>query len=302
MQEIYRNSPNRVVTLNAPVTPVPGTMVVTAEKNGELLHIFDTVTSPEAGVFTVTLPFFLVQYDREIQVHWNFDYVEGTETYSYEELTGVKVVTPLLSLAEIKAINPDLDDEAATILESTIRYIIQSITGQSFGHFVGTKSFVGNGDKQILLPDRLISFTAVETSNFTYNVNAYHITGGGWYLRQAHNALLGVKEYPSDYALDEGPVITTPYSSYYRGFRQDTRYDITGSWGYVAVPNDVKMAARLLAEDYGCPEVAYRDNFITYIKSADWLMRFSGQTWEYTGNVRADKLLAPYIRLDWAIV
>ena len=301
MQEIYRNSAERTVTLEVPLVAVSGTMDVQVCSDGEVLYDVPTVN---VGVnsYSFDLPFFLVQYDRDLEVNWKFDYIENSTTYHFEDMTPIKVVTPLLSVAEVQSINPSLDEEAATIVESQIRHIIENLTGVSFGYYVGSKSVYGNGRDAIRLPMRLIEISSIESNEAVYNIAAYNIINDGYYLRQYSRSLLTIKEMPPEWSLDAGPVISSPYTSYYRGFRPGAAYIITGRWGFTSVPPEIKLAARLLVSDYACPEVAYRDKMLKQIKSGDWSMSLSSVSWETTGNVRADQLIAGYVLFDWALI
>lgn len=300
MIEIYRNSAERLVSLKVPLTPV-GAVDVSIYADGEFLYEVNTINAITGG-YSFNLPFFLAQYDRDLDIEWKFEYIEDSVTYQYENMTPVRVITPILSIEEVQQISPDLDEEAAKIVESQVRHIITSITNQSFGYYVGKKIILGNGERSIRLPDKLIDFSGIETNEYVYNPYAYTIKSDGWYLAQNTASLLSIKEMPPESSLDNGPVITTPYAAYYSGFKRNLRYIVDGRWGYLAVPPDVKLAARLMVEDYACPEVVYRDKFLESIKSGDWRLQFNSQHWENTGNVRANMLLAPYVLFDWALI
>jgi len=303
MQEIYRNSAERTVSLTVPLTAVGGTVDVQVCYGGETVYDVPLVAvDVETNTYSFDLPFFLVQYDRRLEVNWKFDYTENGETYHFEDMTPVRVVTPLLSLAVIKQISPGMDDEAAKIIEGQIRHIIENITGQSFGYYVGPRAITGQGGKSLKMPMRLISIDGVETLQYVYNVSAYTIISGGWYLMQNSASLMTVKEMPPEWSLDAGPVIQTPYTAYYAGFRPYTKYIVTGRWGYTAVPAEVELAARLLVEEYACPEAAYRDKMLKSIKTGDWQIQMSSVSWETTGHVRADQLLSQFVLFDWVVI
>lgn len=303
MLEIYRNSADREVSLDAPMEPLDGTLEVTVNYDGEELYDVPTVLDdPLSNKLSFILPFFLVQYDRCLEVHWRFDYIENGETYQFEDTTLIHVVTPLLTVAEVKAIVPELDDEAARIVESQIRHIIETITGVNFGYYVGSLQVTGHGESLLRLPRRLIDFTNIESDEYIYNTAAYSLANDGWYLKQNSASLLTIKEMPPEWSLDVGPVIKSPYMGYWLGFKPNAIYNITGRWGFSTVPVDVKLAARLLVEEYACPEVAYRDKMLKSIKTGDWSMQMSSVSWETTGHVRADQLIARYVLFDWALI
>lgn len=99
-----------------------------------------------------------------------------------------------------------------------------------------------------------------------------------------------------------GITIAPGSSGHATPWKNDYPFEITGNWGYKTIPANVKEAAKILVNDYACGEIAYRDRYLESIKAADWRLQFSSRAWEYTGNVRADQLLAEYVLLDWAVI
>lgn len=279
--------------------------------------------------YSVTLTMADTQDEGELDIHWSFmmDGVDVTKDDHFE------VVTPYLSLSEVKKIVGDIDDEQAFDIEAAVRHIINAHTGQSFGYDRNkTITVEGHGEIALRLPRRLVNLTGLGTLTANLDPNAAIIVSDGWYLKKAWANEISTVEsssvYWGDYrdntvfdnniysdpdgdgeppivgplASRPGGVIVAPGTGSATPWKNDYPFTITGDWGYKTVPAPVKEAARLLVNDYACQEIAYRDRYLESIKAADWRLQFSAQAWEYTGNVRADQLLSEFVILDWAVI
>lgn len=300
INQVYVNSPTRIVSLQVPVAPSTGTIDVTIWFQGEEVYTVDTVTESN-GLLFFNLPFFLSQSDKELQVRWVFTYTEGGQTYEYDNTTTVFVITPILPIDEIKSILDDnATDEEAYAVEKAVRYIIQAHTGQSFGKFIGKKSITGSGDSTLRLPSRLIKLNSVNDN--TMWSNTLVIRGGGWYLT---NRAFGLPSLRADYqGIHENPYTSTaPIGMNKHNFVKHVEYYLDGEWGWNNVPPAVQEAAKLLVNDYACGDSMYRDRFLTSMTAADWRIQFHEGAFANTGNVRANQLLAEFVvRRGWVVL
>jgi hypothetical protein len=83
----------------------------------------------------------------------------------------------------------------------------------------------------------------------------------------------------------------------------EAQYNISGQWGWNSVPAAVQEAAALLAHDYACADVLYRDRYLTSMTAADWRIQFNAGAFSDTGNVRANQLLEEYvIKNNWVAI
>jgi len=324
MNTVYVNDTDRSVSLTVPVTPNIGTMDVTVSKNGAVVEVIDTVTA-DGNTYSFDLPFSLCQSDNEYDINWKFSYDENSLTYDYDNTTQVEVVTPILPLATIGSIlGDDLNTpEHTRTAEAAVRTIIQAHTGQKFGYSKNKTIVVeGHAERALRLPERLIALSGLSTLTAQLDIRAAIITSDGWYLKKSWSDSVFDIENDSlywsgaDYNFDNpapgqpgyekpshGPIIDAPRIRVSpTRWRDDYPFSITGDWGYKSVPVDVQEAAKLLINDYACSEIAYRDRYLESIKASDWRLQFSSRAWEYTGNVRADQLLAQYVLLNWAVV
>jgi hypothetical protein len=304
--ELYTNSTDRTITLEVPVIANSGSMDVTIYDGDDLVHTVATVFYTD-GVYSITLPFSLVQNDRNLKVHWKFNYVEDGSTYEFSEYQEVSVVTPILSLAEVKKIIESDDDEEAVTIEKAVRYIIQAHCGQFFGRFVGKRWVTGSGENSIRLPSRLISLTSVN-DGLIYN-DGLSLRGNGWYLVGKTRGVPSIRadawgwhETPYNTYTSEVPIYA-PSLGARALFLENVEYAIDGVWGWNSVPASVSEAAKLLVNDYACGDNNYRDRFLTSMTAADWRIQFHDGAFSNTGNVRANQLLADYVlRRGWVVV
>lgn len=298
---IYTDSATRKVYLTVPVVPVVGTIDAFVYENGVELYESPTVTVEPDGLSFV-LPFFLVQSDRELEIRWKFDYVENATTYTYEQSTFVEVVRPIVPLSKIKEIvGPGTSDADAVNVEQTVRYVIQSHTGQSFGKFVGTKNVKGRGDNFLHLPSRLMTLTSLNGVTSWSNMVSSDLPG--WVI--VAKSYYGIPPVKADYnGVNEQtspiPIRVPHYTK--EAFAFGGIYEVDGVWGYNYVPAPVVEAAMLLVHDYSCADGTYRDKFLTSMTAADWRIQYNDGAFLDTGNVKANQLLEDYVvKRGWVV-
>lgn len=276
------------------------------------------VTPPPAGIddrYQVNLTVADTSEEGRLSVDWAFamNSVSVTKTDRFD------VVTPYLSIAEVKAIYTTATDEQAKELEAAVRHIINAYTGQNFGKETKTLTVEGHGERALRLPERLMSITGLSTLTATLDPNSVIIVSDGWYIKKGWAAELTTLETESTYwgAADVSGTPGEPgYEKPSHGhiiyapnvgpkptvWKDDYPFQITGTWGYEDVPRPVVEAAKLLVNDYACAESIYRDRFLKSIRAADWRFEFNSRAYDSTGNVRADQLLAEYVLAPWEVI
>lgn len=311
MDTIYVNGSQRTVALDIPITDAPTNDSTTVYDGDELVFTPSTINFVD-GRLSFTLPFALVQHDRNLEVRWQFTYTEDSQPYEYQNTTYVEVITPILPLSEISAILYEDSDETPdpqeiADLEKAVRNVIQAHTGQFFGKFVGKISVTGSGEPYLRLPRKLISFTSLNGA--THWTNSLAIRGSGWFLKSKY--VSGPPPVRADWdgwneanAYYSGKVpIVAPYSKTAVNFAENIEYVIDGVWGWNYVPAQVAEAAKLLVNDYACADSNYRDRFLTSMTAADWRIQFHEGAFSNTGNVRANQLLAEYVlHRGWVVI
>jgi hypothetical protein len=249
------------------------------------------------GVASANLPYF----DKEgrLEVTWTFS-IPGSGSHTSKDIH--EVVTPILTVREVQEIWDESSPQEAFDLEANIRYIIAAHTGQTFGLRNETRTVYGADGNTINMPSRLLSLGTFNGA--TLNPTAYRIMGDGWYLRAT--VFGGIPTIRSDYYgvhMDNNGFISNPNHINLRVFAQNARFDIAGDWGWEAVPQSVKEAAKLLVNDYACGDSLYRDRFLQSMTAADWRIQFNDGAFSSTGNVRANQLLADYrLRRGWVVI
>lgn len=299
--EIYTNSKaaDRAVFLEFP--DMADTVDVELWKDGEKLYTFMTVAATPGEGYTVTLPLRFIQFDADLQVHWELTYTEDGFPHTIKRMVPVEVVTPILSAREIREIDPVVFSNAVEVrrIEKAVRHVIQAYTGQEFGYFDGTEKVRGDGSPALYLPRRLVSLSTVNGaavgSQFAVDPDGYILRHYPW----------GVPPVKADYFglhMHVGGVIHNPNNVSLKNWKRET-YAVSGFWGWEAVPEAVKEAARLLVNDYACADSQYRDRYLTSMTAADWRIQFHSGAFVRTGNVRADQLLSDYVvTRGWGVI
>ena len=272
MSEIYRNSIGKGITLN-----IPGVTVTSA-----VIKRGDQTINGTVSDNAVAVPFSITSSDGPFTIDWSF-VVEG-QTQTIQETH--EVVTPLFTKDDLAYDTHGLgkltDDEVKR-LESLIRKVIEAHTGQSFGLRKGYLYAYGKGGNVLKLSERIAELTdkGYRVSNDGFSIVSPVSNGDGYNIKvpaeeeALYNSLHG---YP-----------TTNYS-----FKEGLRYKVSGSFGWSSVPQDIKEAALLLAEQFSCNESLWRDRYLRAISAADWRFDFQDAAFVGTGSVSADQLLAKY--------
>lgn len=272
MAEIYRNSVGKGIALS-----VPG-----ATPTSALLKRAGESVVGQMSDSTVLIPFSITSNDGVFEIEWTVD-VAGdshviTETH--------EIVTPVFSKSDL-FLDSDLNtltDEQVQRLESLVRKVIEAHTGQTFGLRKGYTLAYGSNNSTLTLSERVASL----------DDSGYRVSSGGY-------ALFSSKRVSDDVNI-KVPAEEEAFYNRVHGvstsagkFRSGTRYRVYGTFGWTAVPEDIKLAALALAEEFSCDESLWKDRYIKAIRAADWRFDFSEQAFAGTGSVTADHLLAKYI-------
>jgi len=284
MSEIYRDTTGKSITLGVTgATDVSATFV----KNG--------VETTALVVGTVaSIPYSVVFDGGEVVVEWTYT-VEGKV---YNRLDQFNVVTPLFTQQELHDYDTQFDvlsaDQVVT-LEKFVRLIIESYTGQSFGLESGKMVLYGNGTSVLQSPKRIINLDGY------FSGAAYKVVSDGFGIEVYRGVTPGVGVVVGN--LEGGGPIYDPYPYGHNGqYRNNFRYEVSGTFGWPAVPEEVKQAALILAGEFSCNEATWRDRYIKSIRAADWRFDFNSQAFSGTGSASADALLNKFIVNRMAVI
>lgn len=299
--EIYRNQDEKIVTIDSPVMALPGTVEAYAKDDKDkILHEFTTVSFAN-NVYSIVLPFHLTEAYSEFKVVLVYNYIESGVTYTFDRYVRVKIVNPLLSVAEVREIlGPEKSDEECQDAEKSVRLLIAAHTGQDFNKSTKTYKIRGTDAAGLRLPEKIIRLNKFNA--FDSLPGSYYIDPSGWYilggLTHAPNIKADFYEYHEINGVIYNPNGITPSF-----FRKSQNYEISGVFGWEEVPDAVKEAAKILLAEHFCDDSIYRDRYIDAISAVDWRIQFNAGAFVNTGNVKADQLLAKYVlRRGWAVL
>lgn len=303
--EVYTNATDRTVILDMPV--VTGAQVeASIFRDGEEVFTFTTLGATGAapdGFYTATIPLFLCQFDSRLHIHYDVTYLEPADsnTYTVSKSFPVDIVTPILTKAEIKAVWDTATNDEVLTIEKAVRHVVQAYTGQQFGRFIGDQSVRGTGSPVLALPQRLLSIESF--GGIDANPLHFDIGNDGYTLRYYPLGVPPVKADAYGLHMHVGGVIHNPNNVKYKNFLTGHTYTVGGHWGWEAVPDPVKEAAKLLINDYACADAQYRDRYLVSMTAADWRIQFYSGAYLRTGNVRADQLLSDYVvTRGWGVI
>lgn len=281
MSEIYRDTVGKSIELG-----ISEATAVTAKftKNGE--EITATVIETAANI-----PYSVVADGGVVVVEWKYT-VEGKQ---YTRFDSFNVVTPVFTPQELINHNQQFDaltDSQVVTLEKFVRLLIEGYTGQSFNQERGKVTLYGNGTSVLQSPKRVLQLDGyfsgagykLSTDGFGIEVYRGQVPGG---------AVIG--------NLAGGPIYDPyPYSD--GSFRNNMKYEVTGTFGWHSVPEEVKQAALILAGEFSCDESTWRDRYIKSIRAADWRFDFNSGAFSGTGSLAADQLLSKYVVTRMAVI
>lgn len=298
MAEIYRNS-LQYITLDivgGHADARPLAVCLHPDHPGNLEVVNDPELLPnDIERWTAVLDFAHTQQVGDFQVNWVF----GVNDVGAQKLEDISVVVPLVSGPDIRTeleLGSDVSWDTIVLAERRVRGIIEAHCDQSFMPTTETIIVRGNGDQFMRLPKRLLSVTDMVDTRMAIPWVGYQITNDGWSIQRTDG-------YYYDTSTVTAPIYAPPaFGGLPRGWPTWVEWAITGEWGWKTVPNKVREAALVLIEQRLCPQTAYRDNYMSSMKAADWRFDFFQEAVQGTGNVLADQLLAPYVRVGAGVI
>ena len=287
--ELYKNKVNTIEFRN----PEPnGQVLASATFNGVPVQV-----APEhvgGGLYRLSLPW--VTTSGVYNVVWTFA-TQGrgmlTKTESY------RVITPLLETQEIRdelELGQETTDAQIVLQERRVRRIIENHCGQVFDETQETLMVRGRGESMLWLPKRLLVPLQVTDTRSGLPWTGFAVEEDGWALRRTTG------EY-YDTITSVAPI----YAPYQYGgvnakWPSKVAWAITGSWGWSEVPESVREAGLVLLEQRMCNQSAYRDNYLSSMKAADWRFDIAPDAFAGTGNVVSDQLLKDYVTSSAAVI
>ena len=292
MGEIYRDATGKSVTLS-----VTGASVVDVN----FLRAGVLTPATPSGL-SVPIPYSITCTDGDFDTVWDY-MVSGSP---YTRVDRNTVVTPYFSKTDLIAystIFSAITDQQAVNLERLVRSIINKVTMQDFGRKSGSITSYGTGDSVLLLPEHCEQFIdlAYATNPVVKLDSQYRVVNKGYGIEQVgvdNGDSIRVPAYEEQF----GNQVITPYYFIIGKFKDDIEYLVDGVFGYTSVPDDVALAALILAEALSHDETSWQDRYVGSIKAADWSIEFNGGRFGGTGNAKVDMILSKYIQNRISII
>ena len=228
---------------------------------------------------SIVVPYKFTHFCGKFQVWWS--YTVGGEPFG--ETLQFDVVQPLFDAQTLEDFDPDFKSLTASQvkrLERIVRAVIEASTGQKFEATHETQRARSYNGSTLALPKRLIS---LEVPGKVGGVPV-DVESDGWIIRAREPGRYSTIMYTN-------PIYSDVYTPSFRG----DRFFLKGVYGYNTVPEQIVLAALLLAQDYGCREALWRDRYITNMKNADWRVEYHDKAFVGTGNAKVDQILQKYV-------
>jgi hypothetical protein len=77
-------------------------------------------------------------------------------------------------------------------------------------------------------------------------------------------------------------------------FPEHWDYVVVAETGWPVIPNDIRLATKMLIEDAKCNQLPYLNNYITQYESEQYKLKFDPAAFKNTGNTTVDMILSNY--------
>lgn len=314
MIEIYTGSLGKINLTTyedgVPVEPDadPTVTIVDAETGSSVATGTSTLIDTNyEGEYEFTLPMSATATDRVLKATWSYT----ISSNNMQEVEYVYVTTPYATIDEIMAelgYSSQSQDanyfsyEKVKSAERVARMMINDYLGFSLGKYTGTIVAYGDGADVLIIPSKMISFTAltendrvvIDTSE-NYNQFGYdvEITETGYALRiipQTPGDDISEQEYYDIINLRSGQ------------FRNGYRYEITGVVGWNYIPVEIKQSMFLLVNDLLCNDSTWRTKYVKKINSGQMSVELSSLTFTGTGNALVDSILQKFKSIQAVVI
>lgn len=340
IQEQYINNADRInlyIYSNGSKVAADATPTVTAVDydTGDTVAVdaVQEVTASGETYYWTKLDGEEVGTNRTVVLTWEYD-LDGS---TYHSKDYVSLVRPFVTYDQIYQRYPQFapDGESPKShselkqMESKVRHIIQSHTGQEFSD-LGPKTFrvFGPGSNYLGLDEPIyeLEYVAAEDPKIVLYDQTLNPSGelyerddsgvvipGTSYAPEPIEIVSWDKEQP--WVLRRKFTVGEDWNNLYPRehispeflftrniFESKRSYLIRAKAGWQKVPVEVTEAALILIGDYYCPDVAFHEKGLESVTSADYNFKYDTEHYKSTGNVMADQLLDKYIENRWVVI
>lgn len=313
MQQIH-NSTQEAIELaiydNGTLTNADGNVlvnIVDADDATVLVTNALATNLPPQGIYEYTLTPDVTATNRVLEVTWSYQIggKNASQTAFFEVVTPYATVSDIISYYNIGAKPSDPNykaQEQIVMAEKIARTQINSYTNQDFGRRYAYQEIFGSGSDAIELVERMINVDKVYENSvlvIDYTVSPkYNNFGFDVELTQTGKSVRIINDF-ADVRYDNQ---VDPTIFYLGKFRQYSRYKFYGNIGYKYVPQDIKLAAILLAGDYLSRDYEWRNKYLSKVDLAEISFEMHAGAFSGTGNVIVDQILDTYRNLGIVVI
>ena len=289
--------------------------------HSELLEVLEA-TSNATGVLHIELPNWFCKYDDEYQIEF---YVKTGTDANGKPITGNLVMMHTLTLfrpyidIELISKTPDEIEDAKTY-EAIARSIIKTSTC-GFSFELKRVEATGLGADYLTVPYRVNRILEIRENGLVVysainpdfkNFREYYI-GPDKYtismtqpvrtIKQRGHSVVPQLPASDSYTLhntnDSPNIIQNTHGT--PAFGTGYQYEVLAEIGWPLIPNDIKIATRLLINDMRNNNLPYLNAYVDSYKSEQFTINFADGAYADTGNRIVDKILANYPRSSFNI-
>ncbi len=315
MQEIHSGATDKiqlVIYRDGNKIDADGTVTVSIYDADDSTNILLTSGSaynePYLGLYSFEINPTITKINRVLKVNWAY----SVNSNSTSETNYVEVVTPYATVSDIVDYygfgtrpqdNNYKSHTQITNMEKLARTVINGYTGQQFSLRYGSQEVVGNGSDAAWLTEPVQSIDAMyENGVLMYSASSGSVTynnfGFNLEITQTSKVVRIINSlWDVRYDNQVDPTIL-----YYGRFRDQSRYKFTGLIGWNYVPQDVKLAAILLAGDYMSNDSAWRVKYLNKISMSEVSFEMKAGAYNGTGNLIVDNILDQYRNVGIVII
>lgn len=259
------------------------------------------------GEYEYIVPPQYLQFDRVFKVEWEYT----VNSALIKETDYIYVVTPYVTIDEImeelgysmRSEDPNYQPyEKIQSAERMARMMIDTELGFSLKKEEKTITVYGSGADALSFPERIISISSIKENDELVidNSTNYNIFGFEVEITETNHGIRIVPSNPGD-DIDEQEEFD--YTGLSKGrFRNGYRYEITGTFGYSYVPQEIKQCMYLLINDILCTDGAWRSKYVKKINSGQMSVELSSLAYNGTGNAIVDSLLQQFKIIQAVII
>lgn len=262
------------------------TLTITRLSDDEIILNGVSTNKDSTGVYSYTLDEDETGVLGEYKKVWSY----AINTDSKTKTSYFTIVVGYATPGEIKVAFPELvsaTDAELQRKEQLARKMINIFCNQIFDVEEGTTKIIqGNASDFLPLPRRMWQLDTVKI-NGTDDITTSVELNSKFYVRKKSTIP------PVDIKRD---VFGGPY------FKSNVYYHLAGNWGWRFVPEEIKMATKILVADYFNDDTLLRQHGVVSAQFGDLSYKFAGDLWATTGNYDVDLLIAPYKNTNFTVI